>query len=223
MPCDHRGRRGRRAWRVFRLHVTSRQRCRSRSQRRRRNRWQRYLCQPQWAAGKPFNPLGAMGGGGASKAAAKDGGEAAAKDGVQDKEKGQDDEEANLSILSEENEAVRRTTPSEPPPSRRGLEEWSVGEISGLLDKCGFASAATAARKGGMDGGTFQRVLLDQVTLSAPPPNGLGLSRLQTARVMKELDAEDASPAFPPGGTPKNHPKGRRRSAAAAASQVARD
>ena len=116
VPCDHRGRRGRRAWRVFRLHVTSRQRCRSRSQRRRRNRWQRYLCQPQWAAGKPFNPLGAMGGGGASKAAAKDGGEAAAKDGVQDKEKGQDDEEANLSILSEENEAVRRTTPSEPPP-----------------------------------------------------------------------------------------------------------
>jgi hypothetical protein len=79
---------------------------------------------------------------------------------------------------------------SEPPPSRRGLEEWSVGEISGLLDKCGFASAAAAAREGGVDGGTFQ--MLDQDTLSAPPPDGLGLSRLQTARVMKELRAAGA-------------------------------
>jgi len=79
---------------------------------------------------------------------------------------------------------------SEPPPSRRWLEEWSVGEISGLLDKCGFASAAAAAREGGVDGGTFQ--MLDQDTLSAPPPDGLGLSRLQTARVMKELRAAGA-------------------------------
>ena len=45
---------------------------------------------------KPFDPLGAMGGGGAGKAAAKEGGKAAAKDGVQDKEKGQDDQGVQL-------------------------------------------------------------------------------------------------------------------------------
>jgi len=50
-----------------------------------------------------------------------------------------------------------------------------------------FAEAATAAEEGGVDGATF--LDLDDDDLRAKPPDGLGLSKLQLARVRKEIKA----------------------------------